>query len=446
MSEQSGTKKIFSLSEVARSIEKTLSERYSSAFWVTAEMNKLNLYKHSGHCYPELVEKKDGKIVAQFKSTLWRADYLRINAVFQDVLKEPLKDGIKILFLARITFDAAHGLSLSIIDIDPNYTLGDLEREKLETIAKLKAEDLYARNKQLPLPQLPQRIAIISVETSKGYVDFLKVIEQNPWGYKFFHMLFPSLLQGDKAIDSIIQQLMLIEKVKHHFDIIAIIRGGGGDVGLSCYNNFRLASAIANSSLPVLTGIGHATNETVCEMIAHYNAITPTKLGEFILQQFHNFSVPVNDAKKFIADKALRILMEERTHLKSEVKLFRSMTENLLLRHNNDVQSNIKLIRQVMNFRLRSEKNNIDYLKQQIHMRSAAFVLERNRELVGIERNVINMSPALVLKRGYTITLHKGAVIKSFEELQQGDAIETITSEGVINSAITSIKKNNNAG
>lgn len=159
-------------------------------------MNKLNFYKQSGHCYPELVEKKDGKIIAQIKSHLWRDDFNRVNNNFQRILKEPLKDGIKILFQAKITFDPVHGLALWIIDIDSSYTLGDLEREKQETIKQLKEEGIFNKNKTLNLPLLPQRIAIISVETSKGYADFLKVIETNSWNYKFFHILFPSLLQG----------------------------------------------------------------------------------------------------------------------------------------------------------------------------------------------------------------------------------------------------------
>src|ERR1043165_5335772 len=151
-------RQVFTLLEVTTSIQRTLSERYKSSFWVKAEMNKLNFYKHSGHCYPELVEKRDGKIIAQIKACLWREDYQKANANFQAVLNEPLKDGIKILFLAKVQFDPVHGLSLWIMDIDPGYTLGDLEREKQDTIKSLKLEGLFTRNKSLDLPLLPQRI------------------------------------------------------------------------------------------------------------------------------------------------------------------------------------------------------------------------------------------------------------------------------------------------
>ncbi len=216
MPELVNDKKIFTLLEVTQSIQKTIAERYKSSFWVKAEMNKLNHYSHSGHCYPELVEKQNGKVIAQMRSNLWKMDYQVINANFLRVLKEPLRDGIKILFCATIHADPVYGLNLRIIDIDPSFSLGELEREKQETIDRLKKEGIFAKNKTAPLPLLPQRIAIISVETSKGYADFLKVIEGNSWGYKFFHMLFPALLQGDKSIGAIMNQMRNIKKVLHH--------------------------------------------------------------------------------------------------------------------------------------------------------------------------------------------------------------------------------------
>ena len=283
MPETVADRSIFSLLEVTRSIQKTLADRYGSSFWVKAEMNKLNHYPHSGHCYPDLVEKKDGKVIAQLRSVLWKDDYLRINHSFLRLVKTPLKDGISMLFCARITFDPVHGLSLRIIDIDPAFSLGELEREKIETLEKLRAAGIFDRNKNLKIEPVPQRIAIISVETSKGYADFQKVIANNAWGYRFFHFLFPSVLQGDRAVESIVYQLNRIRKVISHFDAVAIIRGGGGEVGLSCFNDYELASEIALFPLPVITGIGHATNETVVEMIAYKNAITPTDLANYLL-------------------------------------------------------------------------------------------------------------------------------------------------------------------
>jgi exodeoxyribonuclease VII large subunit len=485
MSEKENNNKIFTLLEVTTSIQKTLSERYTSFFWVKAEMNKLNFYTQSGHCYPELVEKKNGKIVAQIKSNLWKDDYNRINYNFQQTLKEPLKDGIKILFQAKISFDPVYGLSLWITDIDPSYTLGDLEREKQETISRLKEEGLFFRNKTRKLPLLPQRIAIISVETSKGYADFLKIIDTNSWNYKFFHLLFPSLLQGDNVVQSISAQLAKIKKVKHHFDVVAIIRGGGGDVGLSCYNSYELAREIALFPIPVITGIGHATNETVAEMISFSNSITPTQLADYLLQAFHNFSVPVQEAERKLIDKSRRLISEESIKFHSEMKLFRAVTENILSDNRNDVKSISRWLSQHSRYIFKNKNEDLQAAKLNIikgtdavsdaanqELRNFANIIRKDshaqinhfkyivsqfRErlllqtgmklkgsamgLDNIERNISNMDPVNVLKRGYSVTSINGKAITNVSELKSGDAINTRVFEGDIISIIKSTSK-----
>jgi exodeoxyribonuclease VII large subunit len=441
VAEKVNDRTVFSLLEVTESIRKVMNERYKSSFWVKAEMNKLNFYRHSGHCYPELVEKKDGKVIAQIKSYIWKEDYFRINSKFVNVLNEPLKDGIKILFQAKITFDPSHGLSLWIMDIDPAYTLGDLEREKQETVKRLKAENIFDRNKTLNFPLLPQRIAIISVETSKGYADFIKVIGTNSWGYRFFHYLFPSLLQGDNAVKNIIDQLRKIRKVKHHFDVVAIIRGGGGDIGLSCFNSYQLAREIALFPIPVITGIGHATNETVTEMIAFSNAITPTKLAEYLLQKFHNFSIPVQNAEKKIIEKSMRLLGETKMRFVAEMKLFRSVTDNMLLSNGNDLKTyNANIAKGVTTF-CNVKKIMIRQLKERLQLQSLLTTKNTVAELNGIEKNVANMSPANVLKRGYSITLFNGKSVKDISQIKDGDSLNTIVHEGNIISTVNSTHK-----
>lgn len=474
----------FSLLEVTTSITRVLEARYKSEFWVRAEMNKLNYYSQSGHCFPELVEKREGKIVAQMKAAIWRNEFFRINNNFRRVLKEPLKDGIKILFLARITFHPVYGLSLVILDIDPAYTLGDLEREKQETIDRLREEGIFDRNKRLSLPLLPQRIAIISVETSKGYADFKKVIEGNPWQYKFFHLLFPSLLQGEKAVPGIISQLNRIRKVLHHFDVVAIIRGGGGDIGLSCYNNYALAKEIALFPIPVITGIGHATNETVAEMISHSNAITPTKLAEMLLQKFHDFARPVQEAERGIMQESHRLLREERQHFSATVKAFRMgsgnalrqnreelrnlssslvMQSNYLFRGERDLlrRQSMAMVRDLRSLLLQAraqlsrdgqsigkntrqalqrERLAVEGLGKRMPSRINSLLKHKSTEIGAIEKNVFNLSPANVLRRGYSITKLGGKSLRDAKELKPGEVIHTILYNGSIESEVTSTK------
>lgn len=441
MSELINNKTVFSLLEVTKSIQKTIQERYKHSFWVMAEMNKLNYYAQSGHCYPELVEKSNGKVIAQIRANLWKSDYDRIQSIFLKVLHEPLKDGIKIMFQAKISFDPAYGLALQIIDIDPSYTLGDLEKEKLETITKLKQEGIYSRNKELRIPLLPQRIAIISVSSSKGYADFTNVIDSNPWHYKIFYYLFPSLLQGEKAVDSIIGQLNAIRKVIKHFDVVAIMRGGGGDVGLSCYNNYRLAKEIALFPIPVITGIGHSTNETVSEMISHSNAITPTKLAEYLIQKFHNFSVPLQKAEEKIINWANYIIAEQKSHMQSAIKLFRSVTINLLNENRSMVDNQAKSLFLRLSFVFKSARDLIDASSINLKRATHSYNVFAWQGLNAIEKNIQNMSPESVLKRGYSITLLNNKAIVDSGQLHSGDIIETLLHDGSIESVVKKTKK-----
>jgi exodeoxyribonuclease VII large subunit len=467
MPESYNDKKIFSLLEVTRSIQRTIAERYSSAFWVKAEMNKLNFYSHSGHCYPDLVEKKDGKVIAQLRSSLWKDDYRRVNQKFLDVLKEPLKDGIKILFSATIQFDPMHGLSLRIIDIDPAYSLGELEREKQQAINTLTQEGIFDRNKKTSLALLPQRIAVISVETSKGYSDYLKVIEQNPWGYKFFNLLFPSLLQGDRSVASILSQLRRIKKVSHHFDAVAIIRGGGGDVGLSSYNNYELAREVALFPIPVFTGIGHSTNETVVEMVSYKNAITPTELADFLIQKFHDFAMPVNRGEEVIAERSVRMIAEHKLRLHNVLRYFQSITHNRLLKSRHSIEGCALKVIQESRFLLRNRRTSIedtlremrmeviarlthesetltDYQKE-IALVSGKFIHRERETIQSMEKHISILDPINILRRGFSITLdRRGKAVRDANDLRRDEIIKTIFAGGTITSKVENINPDNN--
>jgi exodeoxyribonuclease VII large subunit len=411
-------KTVFSLFEVARSIRKTLATRYTQSYWISAELNKLNFYKHSGHCYPDLVEKKDGKVIAEMRSILWGSDFQRINKQFESITKEPLKDGIGILIQATISYDELYGLSLRIIDIDPTFSLGVLAREKQEAIDRLKKERIFDLNKKVPFPLLPKRIALISVETSKGLADFLKILENNAWNYRFEFLLFPALLQGDRAVASILAQIENIANRISEFDAVALIRGGGGDVGLSCYNEYTLASAIATFPIPFLTGIGHATNETVSEMVAYKNAITPSELADFLIQHFHNFSVPVLESEKTLIKKAEKILDKGKSDLEQAVKQFRFASQNLIRENRMMLENNAR----------------------QVRVNSLSMIRQHQEILLQTGRQVSILSPENVLKRGFSITYYQGKALMDVSRIQEGEEITTIVAKGEISSIVNTIK------
>lgn len=451
-------KKAYSLFEISESIRKVISERYTSRFWVKAEMNKLNLYSKTGHCYPELVQKDKEKIVAEFRAVMWRNDYARINAQFMQRVQEPLRDGIKILFETSISYDAQYGITLRIHDIDINYTIGDLEAEKQASIARLQSEGIFNRNKTVAHALLPRRIAIISVDTSKGYADFMQILAQQSERFGIFHMLFPALLQGDKAVASIIEQLNRIRKVAHHFDLVAIIRGGGGEVGLTCFNHFDLAKCIAGFPLPVYTGIGHATNETVCEMVSHFNGITPTKVAEHILQQFESFEQQVKHAEQTICSVAVNLIAGQ----KKELNLMSRLLQQSAARHTGMAKESLSNLKsrvvQANRFHAANEYRLLASLKtatlkatqQHLQLNRQALLLmldqlpkyadtaikTNNEKLTQQERIVSMLDPRNTLKRGYSITTKNGKALHTFDDVKPGDIVVTQLFEGTLVSTV----------
>ncbi len=460
MATQTESRRVFTLSQVAQSIQKALADCYTGDYWIQAELVKLNHYSRSGHSYPDLVERRDGKVMAQLRGIIWQRDYVRINAKFERVLREPLRDGIKILLLASVKFSPEHGLSLHIADIDPAFTLGDLEREKQETLQRLQREGIWARNKERPLPLLPQRIAVISVETSRGYADFQQVLAeaQHQRGYCFFYMLFPSLLQGDGAVRTLLQQLACIRQVAHHFDVVAIVRGGGGDAGLTCYNHYDLARAIAQFPLPILTGIGHATNETVAELVACQNAITPTQLAESLVRSFDQFAAPLRRAEEKIAELAPRQLSTETARFAAEVRLLHAATTRLLVGRQHAVQQHAQALLQQTRFGLRRERERLTASGEAIRKGAYQFctvqalTIGQYQQLAGkeaarqlrqaqgalddAEQRLAYLRPENVLRRGYSITLLDGKAVHAAADVRPGQTLRTLLANGQILSTV----------
>ncbi len=436
MPEKLPDKIIFSLGEVAKSIQRTIAERYKQVYWIKAEMNKLNHYTHSGHCYPELVEKKGGKVMAEMRSVLWNSDYQRINQRFIEIIREPLKNGITILFQATISYDPLYGLSLRILDIDPAYSLGELEREKQESLGRLKREGLFYANKRLSFPAVPKRLAIISVETSKGYSDFLKILNGNPWGYRFEQTLFPALLQGDKSIPSIINQLAHIATRIEEYDVVAIIRGGGGEVGLSSYNNYLLASAIAKFPIPVLTGIGHSTNETVAEMVAHQNAITPSELADVLIQRFHQFAVPLEQAQEVIIHKTRQLLLVQQNILDDRARYFRLHSIHLLNQQHKALEHHFVRLNVASINRLRQGIQTLLHSQKVLQAIATVELKDHRTQLTAMEKSVKLLDPQQVLNRGYSITRINGHAVKTTEHVKKGDVLETLLASGQVTSTV----------
>lgn len=453
--------KYYSLLELTKSIETVIKKTYTRSYWVKAEIAKLNYYPKSGHCYPDLVEKENGVVLAQIRATIWAGPFNDINHKFLSVTNEPLSDGMTVLVRTSVSYHPVYGLGLHISDIEPSFTLGEMAKEKLLSIEKLKSEGVFNRNKQLLPPLLMQRIAIVSVETSKGYHDFINIIDGNEWGYSFFHMLYPAILQGESAISSIIDQLNRIKKAQKHFDVVVIIRGGGGDIGLSSYDNYKMAKAVALFPIPVITGIGHATNETVVELVAFINKITPTDVGYYLIQKFHNFSVRVQNAQKVLVDKSKHIFINEKLKLKNITSAFKSNTDSLIFNNRMKLNSKVHEFNRIVVSYVEKKRVSLlgivsiishgtkhhfseqEKLIQQSEKRISSSVkinmLSNNMLLSSLSDKLRLLEPENILKRGYSITTKNGKIVSNSNELMVNDIVETQIFKGSFKSKVQSI-------
>ena len=450
-------RQIFSLKQVVSSIRKTIEERYAQTYWMKAEIYKFNRFP-SGHAFPEIVQRENDKIVAQLSGTIWKQNYERINQQFIEVVKEPLKDGSNLLMQVKITFNELYGLSLQIIDIDPSFSLGEVQKQREETLKRLQKEGILNCNQQLPFPLLPKRIAVISADSSKGLSDFMEVLINNEEGYSFFTFLFNAYLQGDQAVDSIIQTLEKIKKVRQHFDLVVIVRGGGAEVGMTCYNHYELCKAIATFPLPILTGIGHSTNLNVAEMIAYRNAITPTKLAEFLIQTFREFDQEIRYGQQVVRTKSIDVLFNANQQLDALLRLFKQIskhsagaskqllldltkslefnTQKCVTKNQNQLKNIVVQISHNARFDLKERFNLINQHQEKLKFRSTNLLNSTSRNIIELEKNLDLLDPIHVMKRGFSITRQNGKAITSPSEIENVVEIVTEVAEGQFRSIV----------
>ena len=451
---------VYSLSDVAMSLHRIIERTYTRPYYIKAEILKLNYYPYSGHCYPELVEREGNTIKTEMRAVIWSANFKDINRRFLQITGEPLKENIRILCLATIQFSPKHGLALHIEDVEPTYTLGEMVRNRQEVIDRLKKEKIFDLNRELTLPLLPKRVAVISVETSKGYSDFMQTLQQNEYGYRFHTELFPSILQGDKAITGITGQLVKIGKRKDDFDVVVIVRGGGGDVGMSCYDDYNLTRAVASFPLPVLTGIGHSTNQSVTDMVAHASFITPTDVAFSLVAAFRRFDEQLGDLMSRIVQRAQltlseteqglvraetalqyklpKLLDEHRNRLAETYKELVFKSKEMLVNRQFQLKSIAQEIEKEMKLHLQGAKNTLLDIGERLPRANQTMLRKRLDECALLDEKLRLLSPENILKRGYSITLKNGRAVTQAGALRPGDRLVTRFYEGEVTSTVES--------
>jgi exodeoxyribonuclease VII large subunit len=413
MEQQSLLKPAMTLFELNSLIRSAINNNLPDLYWVVAEIaeSKCN---QKGHCYLDLVEKEDSKTIAQIRATIWAYEYRTLSRKFETATKAPLRQGMKVLLLAAVTFHEVYGLSLNVKDIDPTYTMGEMALRKREIIERLRKEGIIDLNKELPLPLVPQRVAVISSPTAAGYGDFCDHLIKNHYGFKFAHTLFTALMQGENAESSVVAALDKIKKLRDRFDVVVIIRGGGSVADLSCFDNYTLASSIALFPLPVITGIGHEKDETVADIVAHTKMKTPTAVAEFLISGVRSFEENIIGIEN-------RLRLHSKRLLNDASNMLDSLAHRLSL-----VPSHITA----------APQNHLNALQRNLQVSLRQYSQHKQNKLSAMEQAVRLLDPANVLKRGFSITRHKGKVVKHSGLLSNGDIIESELFDGAVRSIV----------
>ena len=436
--DRSPDKQALSLVELNQRIRMTLEQAFPDTYWVRAEMSDVRENGASGHCYLEFIEKdpRSGQLLAKVRGAIWAKTFRLLKPYFEMETGQRFVSGLKVLVRVTVDFHELYGLSLTVVDIDPAYTLGDMARKRLEIIRQLQEEGVFELNKELPLPLLPRRIALISSPTAAGYEDFMNQLTHNRAGYPFYVKLFPALMQGERTEESVIAALDRIYAHQELFDVVALLRGGGATSDLNSFDSYLLAANCAQFPLPILTGIGHERDDTVVDLVAHTRLKTPTAVAEFLIARMDQAAQTVEELQQTMTQSASVRLLQEKQRLQSYATRFpalvgQRMERNRTLLH----QLGAKLPTMAQGF-VERKRAMVDRLAMQLRNATTTHLAEKQRFLQLQEQFVRMASPDYILRRGYSLTLREGKIIKRAEELQVGDELTTRFMDGEVKSII----------
>lgn len=454
---------ILSLYELTTLVREVISYSFEDSYWIKAEIVRVN-ENASGHCYLELAERSEhtDTLIAQCRGIIWRNIYASILMHFHSVTQRYLEVGMKILFRAKVEFHQVYGFSLHIQEIDPHYTLGEMVARKMQIIEQLKREGIFEINRALHFPLVPQRIAVISSKTAAGYNDFIKHLQENVYRYKFSLQFFQATMQGDRAEKSIISALEKIFQRTEQFDVVVLIRGGGSQVDLSCFDSYLLASHVAQFPLPVLTGIGHEQDESIVDMVAHRALKTPTAVADYLIEAVGSFESRLEELQHQVYTLANQQVVLQKSYLAEVSQQLPLFLQNLLQQHRYQLQMLYAATQSLSNQLVGKElyridrmlynaqysmRNTINIHRQQLRHKllqcfsGAQKMLDQQQaQLTYLSTRAELSDPAHILKQGYSIALYEGKPLLRAADIPEEAVFETILFEGKLISRV--IKKN----
>lgn len=396
---------------VRRSMEQCLPDEY----WIQAELSDVRT-NSTGHCYLEFIQKdpRSNALIAKARGTVWANVFRLLKPYFEEATGQTFASGIKVLVQVTVSFHELYGYSLTVQDIDPTYTLGDMARRRKEILNQLEEEGVLNLNKELEIARLPQRIAVISSPTAAGYGDFCHQLQSNSRGFYFYTELFPALMQGDRVEESVLAALDNVNARLPEFDVVVIIRGGGAASDLSGFDTYLLAAACAQFPLPIITGIGHERDDTVLDSVAHTRVKTPTAAAEFLIESMNNAADELEILTIRLQESVRNRLMEEQRKLVS----YKNRIPSAAYR------------------RLSGAKLSLLTARKDIVQVVTSSVSRHRHRLELLQQRLTDASPEKQLARGYSITLKDGKVVKDTALIQEGDSVTTRLYQGEFTSIV----------
>ena len=389
----------------------------SESYWVQAELSDVR--ENNGHCYMELIQKdeRSNTPIAKARASCWRNTWMLIRPYFERVTGQTMHSGMKVLLQVHAQFHENFGFSWFIEDINPEFTIGDMARKRLEIIRQLKEEGVYDLQKELHIPMFAQHIAVISSETAAGYGDFCDQLINNDFGFHFATRLYPAIMQGEGVEQSVISALNRInEDIEQGvaIDVVVIIRGGGATSDLSGFDTLELAENVANFPIPIITGIGHERDESVLDMISHTRVKTPTAAAALLIENL----MEVWQTVQSLEDRITSVVSDR---IKREYQQLEHFSKTIPLQ--------FAMLQQKNQFLLDTITNNLRPLLKR-------YMMQESHQLEMLGQRIKALDPQVLLLRGYSITLHDGKAVRDVKKLKSGDEIETRVAYGTIKSIV----------
>lgn len=400
--------KSHSLYELNEYIRRVVSLNFNDSLWISCEISQVN--QSRGHYYLELIEKRENsdEIIAQISAVIWVKSHMFISRKLGELTHAILQNGSQVLLKVKLDFNERYGLKLIIEDIDPSYTIGQMEITRQKILERLKNEGLLHLNSQCDIPEVIQRVAVISSDTAAGYQDFIQHLTNNSYGYEYQTVLFKTAMQGKNTESELIKSMELILAQRENFDVVCIIRGGGSKLDLAAFDNYNIAHAIAMADMPVFCGIGHDIDQTIADVVAYYELKTPTAVADYLIEHNLHFESEIQYLAQNISNAAAQYFNQELQHIQRMEDLIKVIPQDLLIR----------------------AQEKIKYLHAQLRDNFRTAISKQDYQLANAT-NIIRLSdPIEVLKKGYAIIKMDDQVQMNPKKLKKGKKVKIQWADG----------------